>query len=101
MLTHGGAIVLGKFTHAGEKLRAVRRALVATPRAWRTARRALLGLSIGGLIAGLLGWTAAGQAAFGCGLLGLVLLESSQLRRSIQENERQHQALIQIRPLAG
>jgi hypothetical protein len=72
-----------------------------TPRAWRRARRALVGLAIAGIIAVLLGSPAAGQALFGCGLLGLVLLESSQLRRSIQESQRQHHAHVQIRPLMG
>lgn len=72
-----------------------------TPRAWRRARRALVGLAAAGLIAILLGSAAAGQFLFGCGLLGLVLLESSQVRHAIQESRRQHHAQVQIRPLMG
>jgi predicted O-methyltransferase YrrM len=72
-----------------------------TPRAWRRARRVLVGLAGAGLIAILLGSPAAGQFLFGCGLLGLVLLESSQLRGAIRENRRLHYAQVQIRPLMG
>jgi hypothetical protein len=72
-----------------------------SPRSWRRARRVLVGLASAGIIAVLLGSPAAGQALFGCGLLGLVLLEASQLRRSIQESQRQHYAQVQIRPLMG
>ena len=72
-----------------------------TRRARRRARRAVVGLALVGLIAVLLGRSPAGQALFGCGLLGLVLLESLQLRRALEENARQQYALTQIRPLAG
>jgi hypothetical protein len=60
-----------------------------------------VGLALAGLVAILIGATAVGQVLFGCGLLGLVLLEARQLRRAIQESERQQYALTQIRPLAG
>jgi hypothetical protein len=72
-----------------------------TPRALRRARRAVVGLALVGLLTVLLGRSAAGQALFGCGLLGLVLLESLQLRRALEESARQQYALTQIRPLAG
>jgi predicted O-methyltransferase YrrM len=72
-----------------------------TPRAWRRARRALVGLAGAGLIAILVGSPAVGQILFGGGLLGLVLLESAQLRRAIQESQRQRHAQIHIRPLMG
>ena len=72
-----------------------------TPRAWRRARRTLAGLAAAGLIIIVLGSSPVGQVLFGCGLLGLVLLESSLIRRAILESRRQHYAHIQIRPLMG
>lgn len=72
-----------------------------TPRAWRRARRTLIGLALAGLGASLMGAPVVGLVLFGSSLLGLILLESHQLRRAIQENERQQYALTQIRPLAG
>lgn len=72
-----------------------------TPRAWRRARRALVGLAGAGLIAIILGSPTVGQSLFGCSLLALVLLESAQLRRALQESRRQHYAQVQIRPLMG
>ena len=72
-----------------------------TPRAWRRARRTVVGSALAGLILIVVGISAPGQVLFGCGLLGLVVLESLQLRRAIQETARQHYALTQIRPLAG
>jgi predicted O-methyltransferase YrrM len=49
----------------------------------------------------LSGRPAPGLAFFGLALLGLVLLESSNLRRTILEAQRQQHALTQIRPLVG
>jgi methyltransferase family protein len=79
----------------------MRRLRFETPRAWRRARRTVVGLAFAGLLMILVGVPAMGQVLFGCGLLGLVLLESLQLRHSLQESERQQYALSQIRPLAG
>jgi predicted O-methyltransferase YrrM len=56
---------------------------------------------VAGLIALLLGAAVSGLVLFGSGLLGLILLESRELQRAIQENTRQQYALTQIRPLAG
>ncbi|MFL5401551.1 MAG: class I SAM-dependent methyltransferase [Gemmatimonadales bacterium] len=72
-----------------------------TPRAWRRARRALAGLAAAGIIGILLGLSTWGPAVFAGGLLGLVLLETSELRRTIHESRRQHYAHTQIRPLMG
>src|SRR3954470_7999442 len=72
-----------------------------TPRSWRRARRVLVGLAAAGIVALLLGVPSWGEAMVSSGLLGLLLLESSQLRRAIQENRRQDYAHVQIRPLMG
>lgn len=72
-----------------------------TPRQWRRARRALVALAVAGLVLVLTGRLAPGVAVFGLGLLGLALLEAALLRRSLLESDRQHHALLQIRPLLG
>jgi hypothetical protein len=72
-----------------------------TPRAWRRARRTLVGLAIAGLAVIVLGRPATGAVLFGLAILALVLLESAQLRGLVIENGRQHHALMQIRPLLG
>ena len=72
-----------------------------TPRHWRRARRFLVGLAVAGLIMVLFGLLSAGGALFITSLVGLVLLESAQLRLLIRESDRQHHALLQIRPLLG
>jgi methyltransferase family protein len=71
-----------------------------TARHWRRARRALVALAIAGLVLVLVE-LAVGLALFGAALLGLVLLESAQLRRSIVESGQQQHALLQLRPLMG
>ncbi|HEX7337987.1 MAG TPA: class I SAM-dependent methyltransferase [Gemmatimonadales bacterium] len=72
-----------------------------TPRQWRRARRVLVCLAVAGLLAALVGRLALGSALFGAGMLGLVLMESAHLRRLVREADRQHNALLQIRPLLG
>lgn len=72
-----------------------------TPRQWRRARRTLVALAVAGLLLVLWGRLAGGLTLFGFGLLGLVLLESAQLRRFVLESDRQQQALIHLRPLLG
>jgi hypothetical protein len=74
---------------------------LSSARSWRPIRRLLVGLAVAGLLVILLGLTGPGQALFGCGLLGLVLLESKQLREIQRETQRQQHALAQIRPLTG
>lgn len=71
------------------------------PRHWRWARRTVAIVAVAGLALSLIGWPIAGGALFGFALLGLVLLESEHLRRLIVESQRQHHALIQLRPLLG
>jgi hypothetical protein len=54
-----------------------------------------------GLAVVLAGVSAPGYVLFGLGLVGLVLLESAQVRRAVAESNRQQHALTQIRPLLG
>ena len=72
-----------------------------TPRTWRRARRVLVGLAGAGLLFFAVGQVDLGAILLGSGLLGLVLLESAQMRQSVLESYRQQHALIQIRPLMG
>jgi predicted O-methyltransferase YrrM len=74
---------------------------LGTPRAWRWARRTLVGLAAGGLILLLAGEPVVGATIFGAMFLGLLLLESAQLRAAVLEGQRQQYALTQIRPLFG
>jgi hypothetical protein len=71
------------------------------PRHWRWARRTVTIVALTGLVLILLGQLSVGITIFGVALLSLVLLNFAQLRRSILESDRQHYALIQIRPLFG
>lgn len=64
-------------------------------------RRLLVGLAGAGLLLVAAERVHAGATLLGSGLLGLVLLESGQMRRSVAESYRQQHALIQIRPLMG
>jgi hypothetical protein len=68
---------------------------------WRRARRVLVGLAGAGLLFLAVRQAEVGAILLGSGLLGLVLLESEQMRRSVLESYRQQHALIQIRPLMG
>jgi hypothetical protein len=43
----------------------------------------------------------AGGVLFGLAMLGLVLAEAARMRDLIVESERQHHALVQVRPLIG
>jgi hypothetical protein len=72
-----------------------------TPRHWRRGRRALVGVALIGLLLVLTGWLEGGISVFGLGLLGLVLLDFAQLRQWSLESDRQHYALLQLRPLLG
>lgn len=72
-----------------------------TQRSWRRARRSLVALAAAGLVLVVVGNAVAGAILLGSALVGLVLLESAQVRRSILEGQRQHYALVQIRPLMG
>jgi len=75
--------------------------LLRKPRHWRWVRRSAATVAVAGLALALLGRPAAGIALFGAALLTLVLLEFAQLRRLLVEGQRQHHALVQIRPLLG
>jgi hypothetical protein len=77
------------------------RLTLRTPRHWRRSRRTLAALAITGLVLVLVDYLTVGIAVFGVGLLGLVLLESAQLRHAMVESDRQQYALTQIRPLVG
>jgi predicted O-methyltransferase YrrM len=72
-----------------------------TPRTWRRVRRLLVGLAGVGLLFFAFRQADVGAFLFCSGLLGLVLLESEQMRRSVVESYRQQHALTQIRPLMG
>jgi hypothetical protein len=77
------------------------RVKLRTPRQWRRSRRALVAIAVAGLLVTVLGQLSPGLAIFGLALLGLTLLEAAQVRRSILESNRQHFALVQVRPLLG
>jgi predicted O-methyltransferase YrrM len=68
---------------------------------WRWVRRTATAFAVVGLALVLFGWPRPGIAVFGSAILSLVLLEFAQLRRLIVEGQRQHHALVQIRPLLG
>jgi hypothetical protein len=72
-----------------------------TPREWRWARCSLVAPAMAGLVLVLAGELRGGVALFGLAQIGLILLESAQLRSLIVESDLQHQALLQIRPLMG
>lgn len=69
------------------------------PRRWRWTRRALVALSLAGLGTALAGASAAGWVLFALAMLAVVLAETAQLRSLVIESERQHYALVQVRPL--
>lgn len=72
-----------------------------TQRDWRRARRFLVIIALAGVAAVLTGLLVPGIALFALAMLALVLMESARIRNLVLENERQHHALTQIRPLLG
>jgi hypothetical protein len=72
-----------------------------TPRVLRRTRRLLVAIAAVGSVLLLTSSVAAGALLFGWALLAVVILESTRMRRSILEGQRQQYALTQIRPLMG
>jgi predicted O-methyltransferase YrrM len=68
---------------------------------WRRARRLLVAMAAAGSVLILTRQVSVGAVLIGWALIGVVLLESTQMHWSILEGQRQQHALTQIRPLMG